>query len=316
MEKKTLKETMLTMDHSTVGNGSSNNSLMAELKKEGFDLSSFKKIDQEIFAHLHEITLAEKNKELDLQYVALFVMNKRGYDSLFEIMLEDLTLLPKELIENEKFLRSFLYLVIDNTDAKISYAEQYETLPLGLRSNQMVALELFRFLSDSMHSKNIDNFFYGEGVKYVAPKLLRNEEFIKKVMKCNPKIMFGDEFSHVRDHFAKKLFKEICNDRDFLDEMRNDADLENYEGASYIFMHTDPAKVKLEDVLVALKEKNFALLNKEQIKKRFIGVFSVMDGLGKVDCKIDYKNQPFRDGFSLAPKTRLELENLVSYYCQ
>lgn len=99
----------------------------------------------------------------------------------------------------------------------------------------------------------------------------------------------------------------------FLDEMRQCANSQEYEGASYIFMKTDPKIIKLEDVMAALKERAMAVLNRKEIKSRFIGIKEIMDEINEMD-KSDWKNQPFSEWFSLAPKTRFEFEDLLDEY--
>lgn len=315
MSKQDLKELISTIDMSNVGSLWSEHSLEKQLE-ENFDLSKIKKIDLAVFEELAKINAenVRPDRELELQYVVIFLKNKLNIQEYSSIKLDALTSLPKEIIENEKFLDKFISLVIDNTDQEISFAEQYEKLPLGLRSNQQIAINLFDYLSAECGSKSADTYFYGTGVNYVAPKLLRNKDFIKKVMKVNPKIMFGDEFKNVKAKFAPKFIKEICNDREFLDEMREAANSMEYEGASYIFLDTDPKTVKLDDIMAAVKEKAYAVINRKEIKSRFIGVSELVDALKEIDCKIDFKYQPFGSAFSQSPKTRFELEDMVKEY--
>lgn len=315
MSKQDLKQMFSTIDMSNVGSLWSDHGLESKLK-EVMDISKIKKIDLEVFDILERINAenVRPDREIELQYVVIFLKNKLDISNYSDIKLDALIYLPKEIIENEKFLDKFISLVIDNTDQEISFAEQYAELPLGLRSNQQIAINLFDYLSAEMGSKSADTYFYGTGVNYVAPKLLRNKDFIKKVMKVNPKIMFGDKFANIKAKFAPKFIKEICNDREFLDEMREAANSMEYEGASYIFLDTDPKTVKIDDIMAAVKEKAYAVINRKEIKSRFIGVSELVEAMKEVDCKIDFKYQPFGDAFSQSPKTRFELEEMVKDY--
>lgn len=315
MNKKDLKEILSTIDMSSVGSLWGEHGLELKLK-EIMDVSKIKQIDLEIFNILEQINAknVRPDREIELQYVVIFIKNKMNISNYSDIKLDALIHLPKEIIENEKFLDKFISLVIDNTDQEISFTEQYAELPLGLRSNQKIAINLFDYLSAEIGSKNANAYFYGTGVDYVAPKLLRNKDFIKKVMQVNPKIIFGDKFSNIKAKFAPKYIKEICNDREFLDEMREAANSMEYEGASYIFLITDPKNVKISDIMAAVKEKAYAVINRKEIKNRFIGVSELVAVMKEVDCKIDFKYQPFGDAFSFSPKTRLEMEEMVKDY--
>lgn len=316
MSKQDLKETITTIDLSDVKGLWADSRSLELVLAEHVDVSGIKKIDMDIFNYLEKVNAenVRPDRELELQYVVIFLKNKLSLNTYKDIDLTALTSLPKEIVSNEKFLDKFISLVIDNTDQEMSFSSQYEKLPLGLRSNQQIALFLFDYVSPETGSKSADDYFYGTGVKYVAPKLLRDKDFIKKVMKVNPKIIFGDEFKSIRASFAPKFIKEICNDREFLDEMRAAANSGEYEGASYIFLDTDPKTVKIDDIMAAVKENAFAVINRKEIMSRFIGVSELVDALKEINCKIDFKYQPFVSAFSQAPKTRFELEDMVKEY--
>lgn len=221
MKASEMKEIILSLNIDGVSSLFSTSQLSDVLSR-AVEITGLKKIDLEIFEHFKKENAknVRPDRELELQYVMIVLKNMLGDNDYYNYESKNINLsllqkLPKELIADQQFLIKFINFIIEVTDQEISYLEQYATLPLGLRSNPNIAIHVFDFLSGEAGSKNNDTYYYCMGADEIAPKLLKDRDFIKKVMKVNPKLFFSDGFPNEAKKFAPKAVKEICNEREF-----------------------------------------------------------------------------------------------------